>query len=249
MGFKNFSWKQNTTFYILFQHFSVFQHYKKYLQNTFCEGKHSGSCWRLFKQQLQIWRQISVCVLQLWGLRYFPPLLTTGKSQSTKANFDFEAIKLFPRPKGLLKNPAWLSNQACGVLQSWFCKAAQSPSDCQKERDDSNRIFLLCLLQFMKYPLILTEIKSNNSKYNKGISPIRIKLQKIMSHVSIKSLLFLPGCARESGVLHYSINLLLQNGIDLKLSVLQGSLEITPFPLENCLGVWLLRHILMLQRP
>lgn len=70
-----------------------------------------------------------------------------------------------------------------------------------------------------------------------------------MSHISIKSVLFLSGYAKESGILHYSINLLLQNGIHLKLSVLQGSLEITPFPLENCLGVWLLRYILMLQRP
>lgn len=115
----------------------------------------------------------------------FPPLLTAGKSQCTKANFDFEAIKLFPRPKCMLKNPAWLSNQTRTELQSWFCKAAQSPSDCQKERDESNRIFLLCLLQFMKHLLILTKRKSHSSKCNKGISPVRIKLQKLC-HTSVE---------------------------------------------------------------
>lgn len=145
-------------------------------------GGHPGSCWRRFRLQLQTWGQTSELVsfnTVFFHHKYFLPLLTAGKSQCTKANCDFEAIKLFPRPKCLPKNPAWLRNETCTVLQSWSCKAAQSPSHCQKERDDNNRIFLLCLLQFMKCPLILTKIKSNHSKHNKGISPIRMELQKL----------------------------------------------------------------------
>lgn len=69
-----------------------------------------------------------------------------------------------------------------------------------------------------------------------------------MSHISRENLLILCGYPKESGVLHHSINLLLQKGIDLKPSALQGSLEITPFSFKNHLGVCLLRYILMLQR-
>jgi len=100
---------------------------------------------------------------------YLLLFLRSEKPQCTKEDSaDFEAVKLFSRPNCLLKYPVYFGHQTSTVLQRQLHKAAQSPTDCQKESDDNNRYFLLCLLQPMKTPLILTKIK-HKTRINKEL--------------------------------------------------------------------------------